>query len=223
METERMRVRLTLIDEMLGTSSADPELHREYIASKAPDAPSTEEEVAALGVEAMIEKGMTVFPKDEDGNPFLWTYQVKGFFKSACKALKKMPGTLSSKVKAYKQEIDLRIFVFSDADDRTSRRLPIHLSGPLGNCQRPLRASTMQGDRVALANSEVVPKGSTVEFDIIGLGKLDKALVSEWLDYGSLNGLGQWRNSGKGAYCWEELDDNENVVGGNAGDFKAKV
>ena len=205
METERMRVRLTLIDEMLGTSSADPELHREYIASKAPDAPSTEEEVAALGVEAMIEKGMTVFPKDEDGNPFLWTYQVKGFFKSACKALKKMSGTLSSKVKAYKQEIDLRIFVFSDADDRTSRRLPIHLSGPLGNCQRPLRASTMQGDRVALANSEVVPKGSTVEFDIIGLGKLDKALVSEWLDYGSLNGLGQWRNSGKGAFIWEEL------------------
>ena len=31
------------------------------------------------------------------------------------------------------------------------------------------------------------------------------AAVREWLDYGQLRGLGQWRNSGKGRFTWEEL------------------
>ena len=31
-------------------------------------------------------------------------------------------------------------------------------------------------------------------------------LVREWLDFGCFNGLGQWRNSGKGRFTWEELD-----------------
>lgn len=29
--------------------------------------------------------------------------------------------------------------------------------------------------------------------------------VREWLDYGMLRGLGQWRNSGKGRFTWEEI------------------
>jgi hypothetical protein len=29
--------------------------------------------------------------------------------------------------------------------------------------------------------------------------------VKEWLDYGELRGLGQWRNSGKGKFKWEEI------------------
>lgn len=66
---ETMKVRLTFMDEVLGTAASDPEIHRNYIASKAPDAPSTEEEVAALGVDEVTEKGMTVFHKDENGNP----------------------------------------------------------------------------------------------------------------------------------------------------------
>jgi hypothetical protein len=40
-------------------------------------------------------------------------------------------------------------------------------------------------------------------------------LIREWLDYGELHGLGQWRNSGKGSFVWEELDENGNVIGGN--------
>ena len=29
--------------------------------------------------------------------------------------------------------------------------------------------------------------------------------VREWLDYGKLHGFGQWRNSGKGRFEWEEM------------------
>lgn len=71
---EQMRVRLTFTEEVLGTSSNNPEIHSEYIASKAPDAKSKAEEVEALGVEEVIEKSMTIFPKLEDGTPFLWDY-----------------------------------------------------------------------------------------------------------------------------------------------------
>lgn len=212
---EKIRVRVTLIDEMLGTSSADPHIHEQYIASKAPDAKSTAEEVEAIGVEEFIEKSMTVFPRDENGNPVLWNYQIKGFFKSACKALKAIKGTESSKIKAYKQEIDLRLFVFADADDTAGRMIPIHLNGEMGNCQRPLRAQTMQGERVALANSETVPKGSTFEFDIVSLGELNRPLIEEWLNYGQYNGLLQWRNAGRGAYKYDILDERRNVIGGN--------
>lgn len=68
---KEMKVRLTFIEEILGTASNDKELHAEYIASKAPDAISKKEEIEAIGVEGVIEKGKTVFPKDENGNPFI--------------------------------------------------------------------------------------------------------------------------------------------------------
>ena len=34
---------------------------------------------------------------------------------------------------------------------------------------------------------------------------LAEKLVREWLDYGKLRGLGQWRNSGKGRFEWKEV------------------
>jgi hypothetical protein len=32
-----------------------------------------------------------------------------------------------------------------------------------------------------------------------------EGIIREWLDYGKLRGLGQWRNSGKGRFSWVEL------------------
>ncbi len=81
----------------------------------------------------------------------------------------------------------------------------IHTDKPIGDCQRPLRAQTMQGERVAISDSESIAAGAWCEFDIFMLDPSDRTLVEEWLDYGSLNGIGQWRNSGKGAFEWEEI------------------
>ena len=200
---ETMHVRLTFIDEILGTASSDPEIHRSYIASKGPDALTLEEELETLTVDEVTEKGMTIFSKDENGNPVLWNYQIRGFFKSACSALRAIKGTKSSKLKAYKKQIDLRIFVFADEANKAERKIRIKTKGEIGSCQRPLRAQTMQGERVTLANSESIPAGSSVEFDIVLLEPEDREMVEEWLDYGQLNGIGQWRNSGKGAFTWE--------------------
>lgn len=196
-ETAKMKVRLTFTEPVLGTASANPALYDEFIASKAPDAKSVEDEIEAIGVDAVAEKGMTVFPKFE-GNPIFWDYQIRGFFKAACGALRTIPGTKSSKLKAYKKEIDLRVFV-------DERQIPILFDGDTGVCQRPLRAQTMQGERVSLASSEEIPAGATCEFTVSCLNEAMMDTVREWLDYGKFSGLGQWRNSGKGRFYWDEL------------------
>lgn len=193
-----MTVKVTFQEELLGTASADPKVHETYIASNAPDAPSMKEEVEAVGAETVFEKSMTVFPKDADGNPLIWDYQWKGYFKDAFGSLKKIPKSECGKIKAYKKEIDGLVFV-------APRKIPIQLSGPMGICQRPLRAQTMQGERVALASSETVPAGSTVTFDIQLLLNSHKKAIIEALNYGKLRGFGQWRNSGKGRFTYEIL------------------
>ena len=58
---------------------------------------------------------------------------------------------------------------------------------------------------MALACSETVPAGSTLTFSVLCMDDSHVNAVREWLDYGFLRGLGQWRNSGKGRYTWEEL------------------
>ncbi len=193
-----MKVWLTFVEGLLGTSPADQEVYTTYVGSKAPDAATLEEEVAALGVDEVVENTMTVFPRDVDGRPFLYDYQIKGFFKDTCGGLRRVKSTKSAGLKAFKKEIDKLIFPFP-------RQIPINFVGEIGHCQRPLRASTAQGDRVALANSEEVPAGATVEFEIKMWSDDHEALVREWLDYGIYSGIGQWRNSGKGRFVWEEI------------------
>ena len=196
---EKIRVRITLLDELLGTASGNEEIHAEFIASKAPDAPKFEEEVAALGVAAEIEKSMTVFPRNAEGQPIMWDYQIRGFFKEACGFLRKVKGTKSSKVTAYKKAVDGLVFV-------SPRQIPIEFKGEIGNCQRPLRGQTAQGERIALANSETIPEGAVLEFEVKCLRDEDRDLVLEWLEYGEMHGLGQWRNSGKGRFVFEVLE-----------------
>jgi hypothetical protein len=196
---KELKVRITFEEEVLGTCSNDPSIHEEFIASKAPDARTREEEVEAIGVEEVIEKSKTIFPKTEDGTPFFWDYQVKGFFKDSCGVLRKIASTQSSKIKAYKKEIDGLIFV-------KERRIPIDMhGGSIGSCQRPLRGQTAQGERISLANSETVPSGSSIELTIVCMLDSHEAVVREWLDYGAYRGIGQWRNSGKGRFTWEEV------------------
>lgn len=202
----KLDVEVTYIDEVLGTSSADPNIHEEFIASKAPDAKSREEEVAAIGVEEAVEKAMTVFPRTDDGRPFMWDYQWKGFFKDACGMLRRADATKSKGLKAYKKEIDGLVFV-------APRKIPFELpeGGEVGSCQRPLRAQTAQGERVALANSETVPEGTSMRFSVVVMRKELVPLVVEWLDYGMFHGSGQWRNSGKGRFAYRAYVDGKAI------------
>lgn len=194
-----IEARITFTEDILGTSPNDEDIYKNYIGSKAPDSLTVEEEVEAIGADAVVEKGTTVFARDPDGNPALWDYQIKGFFKDSCSMLKKATGSKSANVKAHKKLIDGLIFV-------NPRLITLHIpEGAIGMCQRPLRAQTAQGERVALAMSESVPAGTTMDIEITCLTDGDEKYVREWLDYGKFRGIGQWRNSGKGRFTWEEL------------------
>ena len=199
---KEIKARLTFTEDVLGTASGDKEIHSSYIAGNAPDAKTMTEEIEAIGIEGVEEKAMTVFPKDENGNPIFWDYQIRGFFKEACGNLKKCKGEAFAKascaMKAHKKIIDGLIFVYP-------RKIKIIMAGETGDMQRPLRAQTMQGERVALARSETVPAGSYIDITIKCLSDDYVDAVMEWLDYGQYKGLGQWRNASWGRFSYELL------------------
>lgn len=195
---KKLTIKIKFLQSILGTQTGDPEIYRNFIGSKAPDAKTVEEEVEALGADEVIDKGKTFFPRNENSIPFVYDYQIRGFFKSACSAMKNVPGSLSSKVKAFKKKVDLNIFI----EDRQNI---IDDFDKITECQRPLRCSTMQGERISIAISEEIPAGATCTFTVICLVDDDIELVKEWLDYGKYNGLLQWRNSGHGSFTWESI------------------
>lgn len=209
MKTKILKVKITFLEPVLGTWPSNQNVARDFIAGKSPDAATIEDEVAALGADAVADKGMTVFPRNENGEPVLYDYQIKGFFKDSCGMLARVGGKTetgkkravneSGKLSAYKKVIDGLIFP-------QPRMIPIKVNGEIGDCQRPLRAQTAQGERVSLANSEEIPAGSTCEFEILLMDESLENAVLEWLDYGVLRGIGQWRNSGKGRFTFDIID-----------------
>ena len=194
-----LKVRLTFVEPVLGTASANPELYEEFIGSKRPGGPDPDEVETIPDVDEEVRKGTTVFHR-KDETPILYDYQIKGFFKDACGMLRRTSDGASPKLKAYKKEIDGLIFV-------TPRHIPMNVNGEgLTFCTRPLRAQTAQGERVSLARSEQAPAGTTMEFTVSCLKPALERLVEEWLDYGKLRGLGQWRNSGMGRFTYDFID-----------------
>lgn len=201
-----MKIRITLTEEVLGSSPSNEELLASYIASKAPTDDLTAQEVDNIKAQAAEER-ITIFPKTADGTPFIYDYQLKGMFKDSCKALATAGkagypgGKHCAALKAYKKAIDGLIFV-------SPREIPYDLHGlKMGFCERPLRAQTPMGERVSIAKSETVPAGSTIEFEVNCLDPKLEDVVRECFDYGTLRGLGQWRNSGKGRFEWEEIKE----------------
>jgi hypothetical protein len=201
---DKYKVRLTFTQPILGTVAKSKEIYEGWVqeaARKAAEAAGitlTEEQLAEelKTVEDIEEKGWTGFHQ-LDGRPILYDYVLKGFFKDACGMLRRAGGTQSSKIKAYKKIIDGLVFI-------TPRKIPLNINGgEMGTLERPLRASTAQGDRVALARSDTCPVGTTIEFFVSILGQVPEKLLIEWLDYGQLRGLGQWRNAGWGAFEYE--------------------
>jgi len=207
-----LSVRVTFGEPLLGTAPLDPEIFKAYVTK---GILSEEEEVGSLpGVdedekpEAERKPSQVTGFHRENGHIFLYDYQVKGFFKDACGSLKRAGYTMSNPFTAYKKKIDGLVFV-------EPRRIPIALPDgcdveSIEILSRPLRASTPQGDRVAIASSEVAPAGSTMELRISSLSRaaLPAELVQEWLGYGALRGFGAWRNAGYGRFTWEALSQS---------------
>jgi len=204
-----LKVRVRLLDEMLGMSPGNPELatahiERSLVGKKTPEEIKRTVEEETAFVEDGIGKASTVFPRDAEGRPFLWNYQLRGALKDWARGMVENGWTGTRRGKTEKgwnaynigRRVDSSIFVFP-------RQIPLTIpeGGKEGECERPLRAQTMKGERVALARSETVPVGTTFEFEIHILFDAYDTDVRQLLEYGQkYRGLGQWRNSGKGAF-----------------------
>lgn len=190
---ENFRVKLEFTEPLLGTLPGDEKLAEEYVQSKHPEGVQKDEQES---VAEEMKKATSYFARNEQQMPMLWDYQIKGFFKDACSMMRRV--TQVDALKAHKKIIDGLIFV-------TPRKIELNLSSELSFTERPLRVSTPQGDRTALARSETAPIGTSIQFEILLLKKDLKQYVINWLDYGILRGLGQWRNSGMGRFKWREI------------------
>ena len=205
------KFKATVTQEMLGTKPSSAKVFTDYIASKKADslpedeidvAERTEKEIEAL------EKGMTIFHRAEDGKtPIIYDYELKGFLKDSIKALRRDHDTAAAKLKAYKSIVDGNIFFFP-------RMIPLVLpeGGEIGVCERPLRAQTAMGERVALAKSETVPAGTTFEFTVKVINPEYKKIIDECFEYAAIRGCGAWRSSGKGTLEIVEVKDESETT-----------
>ena len=217
------KVALTFTEPLLGTLPANPEIAKEYIFAKhpCPELPADEVEAQSpLSQDDLFSKGMTVFARDEDGAPLLWDYQIKGFFKESCRAMIDTGLLTKEELKAlllteytYKRTIDHLIMVLPR---RLRIQIPVHVvwpvlsgvsDGPNGLkiFQRPLRKENPRGGVSCLATSEIVPPDSVIDLEIIILRPALLGPVRQWLDYGFMNGLGQFRSGSFGRFSWKEV------------------
>jgi len=186
-------VELEFIEPLLGTIPKDKEVYKNYILKRAA---LDDDDIAAElnSVDVMEDKSWTGFHQ-VDGNPILYDYVIKGFFKDVCGMLRRVPKTESSKLTAHKKVIDGLLFV-------KPRQIPLIIPDGKGMdiLERSLRVKTAQGERVCLARSDTCPPGTTLSFHLTIIGGISEKLLNEWLDYGKRRGLGQWRNGGYGSF-----------------------
>lgn len=106
-----VKVRVTFITPLLGTSPNNKETYSEYIAKLATKE-SREEEVERLSAEVVDDKGMTVFLRNpQNGLPVMKDYTWQGYLKARGSAIAKIPNSLLDGQAAYLKEVNDLIYV----------------------------------------------------------------------------------------------------------------
>lgn len=144
----------------------------------------------------------------------IYDYHARGVLKGAFRSLFDINGSILNKKEeqkrlgltpwTYKRVVDTLIFAYP-------RKIPIRLPAgtQMGECVRTLRAETMKGERVTIANSEAVPAGSVMELTFSLLRDEHSESVLQALLYCSKHGIGQWRTGGKGTFTFEVIEETE--------------
>lgn len=224
MKPSKAQFRLTFTTPILGSSPAAADLVVNHIQPKDLDPTKSKEEVETLPAlspedlaDAAREKS-TVFPRDENGL-FMWDYQIRGMFKEGIGVLVEFGDVKTVTKWTHKRAVDATLFVnprrayFYGPDGN-------YIKEPAGFNVRPLRATTMQGERICLARSEYLPEGTSLDFEVALFERPDKtkksnvaafvaADLSEVLNYGEFKGTGQWRSGGWGRFTWSELKESD--------------
>ena len=204
MKLERKTVILRGISPILGSTPNNKEIYEDHVATKARKAELDRAKADADLIREEGEKGITIFYRDDADNLTMKDYQVKGFLKEAGRVL-----ASQMNLKSAQSKIDNFIFIEPTIIPFTRNGELIKAADDIN--QRPLRAQTAQGPRVALAYSEQVDAPWELHFDILLLEnkKTAQSVALGWeqietmFKYGQLKGLLQWRNGGYGRFEYE--------------------
>jgi len=185
-------LQIVTITDMLGTIPKDRNVYENHVMDQAKTemekarAAEDAEHVPAMDVET---RGWTGFYEDEEGRPILMNYQFKGFLKNAANVLKKSLGLTNAR-----SHMNDECFVYP--------RQQIICEKVEAIFERPLRAMTAQGPRVSVMRSDVILAGKELNFTLKLLKEstIKEKHLLEILDYGTEQGLLQWRNAGYGAF-----------------------
>ena len=199
-----MKIEIEFTESLLGTLSGNPAVAKEFILSKHPSGIPQEDELASLPPEEAVEKTSTIHRRNTEGKVVIYDYQWKGFLKEACEAMIGT-GTMTQKELSdvrltrylYKKTIDQLVFV--------NPRMTIVEGTITGFLERPLRGQTMRGERISLARSEQVAAGAKCKIDITWMNKNLEPFIEQWLNYGILKGMLQWRSGGYGRFLWKKV------------------
>ena len=185
-KNETRDYKIVLTEDMLGTVPKDKEIYKTYIESQKPITITDNESIT---VEEIEEKGWTGFHKNENGL-FVYDYLIKGFIKHAGNVLREIVG-----IKQMKSKLSDFVYVMP-------RKIYLGKQEPDGVFERPLRASTPQGERVCLARSDYVKAGTELSFKILMIPhkEINWKVVDRLMEHGELMGLGQFRNGSFGRF-----------------------
>lgn len=200
-----LRIRCTLLTELLGTLPGDPNIYTEYIQTRCPA--NVEDVPVNLDPDEEIEKKTTYFRRTKTGELCLADYMIKGHLKAMGEAIRKRirkesgapTAATKSGWEAWVGNADQNVHVFP-------RLINLGVTQPDGIIERPLRAQTMHGPRVSLARSEMINADRTFEFEIHVRGGVSEEQILVALDEGKYTGYGQWRNAGYGRFIYEVLE-----------------
>lgn len=204
MKLEKRTITLKGISPILGSTPNNKEIYEDHVATKARKAEQDKAKADADLIREEGEKGITIFYRDDAENLIMKDYQIKGFLKEAGRVL-----SSQMNLKSAQSKIDNFIFIEPTIIPFTRNGELIKAADDIN--QRPLRAQTAQGPRVALAYSEQVDAPWELRFDILLLDnkKTTQSVALGWeqietmFEYGQLKGLLQWRNGGYGRFEYE--------------------
>src|SRR3972149_8276002 len=186
MELQKVKVKVKLLEPMLGTTAKDKEIYKSFIETKKP---ADVKEDEAENIEEIEERGWTGFLSDKNGL-FVYDYFIKGFFKNAGNIMRNQ-----LKIRNLKSKIIDTVYIFP-------RKVYLGQKEPDGVIERPIRCETQQGKRVSLARSDKVKEGTEFEFEVQWLKgtEITEKIIRELLLFGKLCGFVQFRTGGYGRF-----------------------
>jgi hypothetical protein len=233
---------LKSVEMASGIKTSDEAIRLLIERIKDPKYEPTPEDAKALKeaiAKEQVEKSRTIFMKHPDnGRLHLLDYQIKGFLKEKTEHLIELNAVpesignynLKKAVNAFfwvkprfiwliRPNVNVMEFLkYRDGDmmhepDFSSAPKEIFYENADGDKIRPLQAETMQGKRVALANSQELKEGVQIVITFIQLvndksklARMNRTHLLKILNQGAHIGLLQWRSGGYGRFRYKVLD-----------------